>query len=514
MTENKNPFRIIYEGSGAKILFNGSPLCFLIKSKNDHMKLTSKLGKFYKGLKEIGQESVFNPDLANRLKKEIDEVFTRITKAKQPKEEEIVEPDKSIDSWKKLAEVINKNMLKREEDFKFLIACVISLWFRQNDFIFVLIVGERGTGKSTMLKAFDKSDLTHSEDTFTLNAFAPGTASIGEITYSLLDECINKSLIIHDMSASLSLPNEPKLKFLGEITNSYDEDGLSKFSPGAGSRRYGGAYNFIGGITYRFLRNNWKVLSNTGRFLYYKIRDIGFREIIDSKLIPNKTELNSAVKGFLYNLEEEYKELVKNKKWNRIRIHENSEKYMKDFFEVYERYIQVQNVKEDGKWVLEYDPFFKLEKPVRRYHQAVMLLKAIAFLEGKNKVTMDDFRDIRQIFWGIDNKGERKAKLKLINEKDLPDFKGKWNKFSLFDAESKKEYEARLGLNKPDEPELETKWINEVTETHADMLEPSTPDNPEEYPEQEFDDYPQVEEKSRMEIEHERYLKRTGGDLD
>lgn len=514
MTENKDRFKIRYDNRGAKVIFDGSPLCFLNKSRNEHFNLTNKSAKFYKALKQLGQESAFSIELATELKKQMDEVFTEITKSKKPKEKEVVEPNKEIDTWDKLKDVINRNMYKRDEEFKFLIACVISLWFRQNDFIFILPVGERGTGKSTMLKAFDGSGLTHSEDTFSLNAFAPGLASVGEQRFSLLDECIDKTLIIHDMSASLSLPKEAKLKVLGEITNSYDEDGLSKFSPGAGSRKYGGAYNFIGGITYRFLRNNWSVISNTGRFLYYKLREVEFRKIIDSKLIPNKTELNAAVKGFLYNLNEQYKELTKDHKWNKIIVSQNSIEYMKDFFDVYKKYLQVV-WKQDEK-ELQYDPLYKLENPVRRYNQALMLLKAIAFLKGRDKVLMDDFRDIRQIFWGIDNKGERKKKLKLIDEEDLPDFRNKsWNRYSLFEVASKKELERLWGLDRPDQKEPEP-FDKQAIEMHESMLPERvdpTPNEEEEPPIEEPEYFPLPEEISELEKAHDRQMRRQGGDL-
>lgn len=463
-TENiKEQFELVYESKGVKILFNKTPLCFLTKSKNDHLKITSKQSKFYKALKELGKEKLFTIELANTLKNEIDKVFSEIEKGLQPKTREEVKPNTEIKEWIDLAEIINQNLYNREEEFKFIMSCVVSLWFRENDFIFILVVARRGEGKSTILKSFDGSELVYSVDSFSANALAPGTANIGEDRHSLLDESENRNLIVHDMSASLSLPREVKLKVLGEITNSYDEDGLSKFSPGAGNRRYGGVYNFIGGITHRFLQNNWKDISNTGRFLYYKMKELDFEKIIRSELVPNKTELNAAVKGFLQNLNEEYKNLTKDGKKIEFKIYDLGIDMMIDFFKVYEKYLQV--VWDKDKKELKYDPLYHVENPTRRYRQALMLLKAMAFLEGKTKINFGDFDRIKQIFWGIDNKGERKKKLELIEEfSDLPSFKGKkWSLFSLYDVETKQEYKKRLEETINFEKEIQIEELDNQT---------------------------------------------------
>jgi len=454
----RKQFKLQYESKGVKILYNDSPFCFLKKSENDHVKMTSKRSKFYLGLKQLGKEDLFSIELANGLKKEIEKVFNEIEKQKQPKKREKVEPNLLIESWDDLAEVINQNLHDREEEFKFIMACVVSLWFRENDFIFVLTVARRGEGKSTILKSFDGSELVYSVDSFSANALAPGTANIGEKRESLLDESENRNLIVHDMSASLSLPREVKLKVLGEITNSYDEDGLSKFSPGAGNRRYGGIYNFIGGITYRFLQNNWKDISNTGRFLYYKMRELNFEDIIRSGLVPNKKELNAAVKGYLINLHEYYKELTKDGKKIEFKVYDVGKEMMIDFFKVYERYLQV--VWDKDKKDYRYDPLYHVENPNRRYRQALMLLKAMAFLEGKTKINFNDFDRIKQIFWGIDNKGERKKKLKLIDDFDLPNFRNKkWSLFSLYDVETSEEYQKRENERIEFESELKIKEL-------------------------------------------------------
>ena len=99
MTENNDRFSIIYEGSGAKILLDKSPLCLLSKSKNEHLKMTNKRSKFYNSLKDIGKEDLFNIELATKLKNQIDEVFNEITKAKQPKKEKVIEHNLDIVSW-------------------------------------------------------------------------------------------------------------------------------------------------------------------------------------------------------------------------------------------------------------------------------------------------------------------------------------------------------------------------------------------------------------------------------
>jgi len=484
--ENFDRFNWEFDPKGCYITLDESTLCFLSKKENEHLKLTSKRAKLYNSLKEIGKEDLFSIEIATELKDIIDKEWAKERSKKRIKEvteekEDITKISKDIDSWEKLADIINKNFYDREKEFKFVMTCVISLWFHENDFIFLLVVARRGEGKSTILKPCKGSDLTHSVDTFSANALAPGLASIGDERYSLLEKCKNKTLIIHDMSASLSLAEQVKQKVLGEFTNSYDEDGLCKSSPGAGSVRYGGAYNLIGGITPRFLQSNWKAISDTGRFLYYKMRELDFEKIVRSKLIPNKKELNSAVKGYVWNLEKKYKELTKDGKKIEFEIFPLGIDMMIDFFKVYEKYLQVVYITDKKKF--KHSPDYPVENPNRRYRQALMLMKAMAFLEGKTKINFNNFEDIREIFLGIDNKIVRKKKLKVIDPFYLPNFQNKkWDRYSLFNVESERESE-RVTENpdNPDEfvsPEDDFEYEFEPELIELEPIQPDYPDDP------------------------------------
>lgn len=496
--ENFERFGYTFEPKGCYIILDGKTLCFLTKKDNEHLKLTSKRAKFYNSLNEIGEKDLFSIEIAIELKDIIDKEWAKerskkhIKDTKEETKEDIVEPNEEIDSWERLAEVINRNMYDREEEFKFVMACVISLWFHENDFIFLLVVARRGEGKSTILKSFDGSCRIHSVDTFSANALAPGLASIGDERYNLLEKCKNKTLIIHDMSASLSLPDQVKVKVLGEFTNSYDEDGLSKFSPGAGDRRYGGAYNLIGGITHGFLQSNWKDISNTGRFLYYNMRELDFEKIVRSELVPNSKELNAAVKGYLWNLDKKYKELTKDGKKIKFNIYSLGIDMMIDFFKVYEKYLQVVSIKnEKGKYEFQYNPLYHVENPNRRYRQALMLMRAMAFLEGKTKINFNNFEGIKQIFLGIDNKTKRKQKLELINKEDLPNFQNKkWDRYTLFNVKSKKDLERITELSdihdEFEPPELPEYEFEIEFEPERPELEPTQPDYPDEPPEEEI----------------------------
>ncbi len=464
MTEQNNVkdierFKFNYETKGCRIYLDDIPLVFITQRLEEHLKIGSKNGKFYKRLKEVGKEDLFYPQLTNDIIKSLEHNFAKVREKKEAQTEKVIEANTSIKTWEDLAEVINRNLYNREEEFKFTMACITSLKFVENDFINTLFIAPRGAGKSSLLNPFDGSPLVLSIDQCTTNAFAPGTAEVGEIKSSLLEDCKGKTLIIHDMTALLSLSKDQRIKIFGEITNSYGKQGLKKYSPGAGNRRYGGGYNLIGGITYDVFKPNKRLLSQTGRFLYYKLPELNFLQLAMSDKVPNSEELQKAVQGYLFNLEIRFK-----KEKPKITFSREIKTEMWKFFDIYKHYLKVYNYKYtpkdsfDTKYKLKYHGDVQIEEPNRRYRQAIMLLKAIVFIEGRTEVSLKDFNNIKVLFQGIDDPKIIHKKLKLIPNSV---FHSTLDKFKVFESEKFKEDKPEDEEDKStdQESEEEGEWV-------------------------------------------------------
>lgn len=448
-------FKFKYETKGCRISLDDMPLVFITRRLEEHLKIGNKNGKFYKRLKEVGKEELFYPELTNNIIKSIEVNFVKIRKQKEIQTEKLIEADTSIKTWNDLKKVLNKNLYKREEEYKFVMACIISQWFTENDYIFILLIARRGEGKSTLLNPFDGSDLILSIDQCTTNAFAPGTAEVGEVKASLLEQAKGKTLIIHDFTALLSLAKDQRIKIFGDITNSYGKEGLKKFSPGAGNKRYGGGYNLIGGITYDIFKPNKKLLTQTGRFLYYRLPELDFMKLAKSNKVPNSSELQKAVQGYLFNLKIRF-----DKDKPKIVISDDVKRKMWKFFRIYEHYLKVYKYKYtpkdsfDTKYKLRYNKDVHIENPNRRYRQALMLLKAVAFIEGKTEVSEKDFDTIKVLFQGIDDPKTIHKKLELIPNNILG---GIGNKFEIF--ESKEDIPNDEEGEPEQEPDEEGEWV-------------------------------------------------------
>lgn len=425
MKEEKWVSGIIFEKDGYEIdILHKDPITEEIntvgtidlKSK-DYNKIHAKTNSIGRYLHKHGLEAEHT---VQGLKNKLSEI-----KKKEDKKKETIDNikkipilgDLNIRTWEQMSKIVEDNLYQRKDEFLMVLSNIVSLWFAKKDFFWLLIIGVRGCGKSELLRCFDNSEFTYTTDVFSLNALAPGWAKNddGSNVYSLLDEMKDRTFINPDLTAALGQRKDVKIKGFKELSNAYDPRGLIKFSPGAGNRRYGGNFNFIGAITKKVYYINVELLEDMGRFLKLELKKIPFRLKIQHE--PNTDVINHTVIGFLRNLK---------KKFDRekpvITIGKETDNYLMDIMDVYEEYIRVFPKKNQyGHFTGDYEYMdqYDIEEPSRRYKQIKMACEAKVFIENRKEITREDIDFFKPLLWGLDNQSVRLAKMTLFPKAKL-----------------------------------------------------------------------------------------------
>ncbi len=427
-------FNFETNSSGVKISCKGDYICYLNWADNQHLKIgypNNPLHKYFKDNYKEFEDPDFKTKLIQIIKNSIEEKKVDTLKAlKEEKEIKRIKPDISIKKLKQLEIIFNDNLYNRWEDFRLMLYTVVSYFFIKRDCVFLIIINPKGLGKSTLCECLPDSDYVISTDNLTNEALAPGTPNEGDVANSLLDDCEDKTLITHDMSALLSSNEQKKDIFFGIMTNAYGLQPYKKYSPGSGNREYGGGFNFIAGITPSTYYKNKFRFDDNGRFLIYELRDLDQIEAIKKRMTnPGVEKIKMAVQGLLFNLNKEKKNMKEE-----IILPERTNKYIWEFFAIYQYYKLVwrswNKDKENYSGDYEFKKKYKKDGVARPYNQLIMLCEAKCFVEGRKSITMKDVDYFKPIFYGMDNENTRKLKLDKLPEEYKLD-----NMYKLFDVE-------------------------------------------------------------------------------
>lgn len=328
-----------------------------------------------------------------------------------------VKPDEKeeiplFDDWEALEEDIREVFGEESlKIFKRMAATVLSLRYINTASVYLILYANPGAGKSTLCSLFEKSDLTFHTDDWTAAAWAAGTVTEEQESYSLLDFAKNKTLISHDVTPAFRNVHafDAMKKSLENIFGR--KNGYGKFSPGSGNRHYGESLNAIIGVnpqTFWKKRENRAIgleLIETDRYIYSALprRDQG-EDFIKGRIITrddiDRISLNVA--GYLKFIHERGK-----------RKHDINEDMRRRIVEVIEESNRKTSATFNSKeGMLNYIERAK-DTIGRRTQQCVMYIKGMADLHDSS---IED--------WMIKDYGEclnLPVKTK-INESELEDF--------------------------------------------------------------------------------------------
>lgn len=262
------------------------------------------------------------------------------------------------------------------DTFRDCLCVIVSNLFADTESLFMILLARAGDGKSTVLRLFQKSESVITIDSFTQNAFDPGTAKKDQEAYSILDECAGKTLIIKDLTGIFNDEPGKVRKFKGVMEDIYGEDGYRKGSPGSGIRTFGGKINTIFGVNPHAFNKKYPSgemmgydMIATERYIYGHLpaRD-HFADFLNGKIWTKEKSDSIAEKvaGFLQNIQ--YRDI----KYDTAMI-------AAAIIGVFKKYDAENLGWKDGT-------------QTRRLKQCIMFCKASALIDGRKEVNLADVK--------------------------------------------------------------------------------------------------------------------------
>lgn len=281
-------------------------------------------------------------------------------------------------SWEELQAEVEKSYPGMGPMLFNITCALLSNYYRQEESIYVALIGDRGTGKSTLKQIVHRSCVT--VDDCTLQSLAPGTPQRDVENFGLLDECNGDTLFVHDGSALLSGKDENVEHFFKTMENAFGKDGFEKHSPGSGIRKFGGSgFNFIIGTPHDLFRNNFKRFVQCNRFLFLQMPEIDQVAIIRNRSkLARPVDLDRKFEAWFNSVKGDLPE---------IRVPQEVADYLADFFEGYLHYKRFYT--DQGYTRPSYHDY-RNEGVIRTSEQVIMLAKAMARISGRNAVEVED----------------------------------------------------------------------------------------------------------------------------
>ena len=341
------------------------------------------------------------------------EVVQKITTANKEQEEEI-KSQPGIDKLQLLTtslvhqEVENKVLAllpNSQIGLKIALAVSVSCHFPNPLMLWMLLVGVPSSGKTDLVRLMKDAESTFYLDNLTQNAFISGErATKKEKVYDLLPLIDKKCLIIKDWTSIFSLDEKMTKKLLGELVGIYDKE-FTKFSSRRGNITYQSAFSQLGCITPATLNRHTQYMNMVGpRFLCYGMPtstgediEISYKSIFtnaDRSLIEKEARLY--VSSYLNQLTQ--------KPFDIKPLSKSAQVYLRTTAELMSNcrgiaLLQSATFKnEEGEEVKYYEVAdVQIEEPWRAVQQIMLLAKYLAFVVGKDEVTVEELSIIKEV---------------------------------------------------------------------------------------------------------------------
>jgi hypothetical protein len=302
------------------------------------------------------------------------------------KDDEIKKEIKEYKNWNKLQAMITSNMGKEFlEPYKVILATIVSIWYANTESIYLIVLADPGSGKSTLCELFKYTPEIVSVDEATMNAFAAGIANEDSESHSLLDDASNRTLMIHDLTSSFSDDPKKIMKMKGVLENIFGKDGYMKYSPGGGMRKHGSRLNVIFGVTPYYFWQTYPHtkkrmgldLVATERYIYLTIPDRNHfhdylhREVITTRKIEVLAEKTA---GYIQYLKGKVK---------RYELSDEEKETNADYIGRYFKYLKRMERKKNWR--------SRHGTETRRLKQSEQFCKAMRLIEGTEKIQDEMF---------------------------------------------------------------------------------------------------------------------------
>ncbi len=182
-------------------------------------------------------------------------------------------------SLKEITEAIKDLGENRGWIIEVLLAVYISTFLEKANPIWLMVVGNPSSNKTTLTDLFKKCSDVYRLDTLTSNPFISGQREKkGEKAFDLLPALDGKCFIIKEYATFFGRSDEMVKQLLSDLTAIYDGE-YGKHSPLRGTVTYKSTFSHIGCVTPHALNSRQKYMNSVGaRFLFLRIPSLSREE--------------------------------------------------------------------------------------------------------------------------------------------------------------------------------------------------------------------------------------------
>ncbi len=292
-----------------------------------------------------------------------------------------------------------------EMGLKIVLAVSVSCHFSNPLMLWMLLVGVPSSGKTDLVRLMKDAESTYYLDNLTQNAFISGErATKSQKVYDLLPLIDKKCLIIKDWTSIFSLDEKMTKKLLGELVGIYDKE-FTKFSSRRGNISYQSAFSQLGCITPATLNRHTQYMNMVGpRFLCYTMpastdedAEKSYKSIFantDRSLIEKEARLYTS--SYLSQLIQKPFDIKPLNKQMQAYLRIAAELMSSCRGIVLLRSATFKN--EGGEEVKYYEVSdVQIEEPWRAVQQIILLAQYLAFIVGKDEVTIEELSIIKEV---------------------------------------------------------------------------------------------------------------------
>ena len=288
---------------------------------------------------------------------------------------------------------------------KLVLAVGVSCQFNNPLMLWMLFVGVPSSGKTDLVRLMKDAQSAFYLDNLTQNAFISGErATKSQKVYDLLPLIDKKCLIIKDWTSIFSLDEKMTKKLLGDLVGIYDKE-FTKFSSRRGNISYKSAFSQLGCITPATLNRHTQYMNMVGaRFLCYSmpISTSGDAEKSYKSIFTNTDRSLIEKEARLY-VSSYFNQIIQ-KPFNIKPLSKSAQAYLRIAAELMSNcrgivLLQSATFKnEEGEEIKYYEVSdVQIEEPWRAVQQIILLAQHLAFVVGKDEVTIEELSIIKEV---------------------------------------------------------------------------------------------------------------------
>lgn len=292
----------------------------------------------------------------------------------------------------------------RDYVIKSILAVFISTFLEKRDPVWLMIVGNPSSNKTTLVDLLEPLNEVFKLDTMTSNPFSSGQRE-KEKPKDLLPLLDNKCFIIKEYGTLFGRSDEMVKQLISDLVAIYDGD-YAKHSPTRGTIRYKVYFSHLGCVTPMSLSSRQKYMSAVGaRFLFLRIEPLNEEEkqssltkIWTGNIGMSKEEVAKIVCSYCIQLKEK---LIRDKE---IVFDEKVKQKLNNLamLTARARGIVISDrtsfKTEEGKTNHHYEVTdIQIEEPFRALKQLKKFTKCLAVVNGNNAVKDEELQLVRRV---------------------------------------------------------------------------------------------------------------------